>query len=206
MKDAKIGQQLTEIRVSKLFVADTQEQARWTFWTTFFCRTWTRNLHESLTPSRQTVWMNCLNIRSSQPVPCVKAIESVTGRSASIKWVNDIYMDGKKVCGILSEAVSDMESGRISHIIIGIGLNFSVSSKSFPADLQEKATSVFPDGQASITRNQLISKIWQKIVHLSFSTEKSIGLLIKEKSFVIGKNRVVQIRKERLMSVLQRNR
>lgn len=75
---------------------------------------------------------------------CVKAIESVTGRSASIKWVNDIYMDGKKVCGILSEAVSDMESGRISHIIIGIGLNFSVPQNHFPADLQEKPSLSFP--------------------------------------------------------------
>ena len=44
----------------------------------------------------------------------------------------------EKVCGILSEAVSDMESGRISHIIIGIGLNFSVPQNHFPADLQEK--------------------------------------------------------------------
>ncbi|MGC3596093.1 bifunctional biotin--[acetyl-CoA-carboxylase] synthetase/biotin operon repressor, partial [Enterococcus faecium] len=66
----------------------------------------------------------------------------------------------KKVCGILSEAVSDMESGRISLIIIGIGLNFSVPQNHFPADLQEKAITVFPDGQASVTRNLLNSKIW----------------------------------------------
>ena len=104
----------------------------------------------------------------------------------NIKWVNDIYMDGKKVCGILSEAVSDMESGRISHIIIGIGLNFSVPQNHFPADLQEKATSVFPDGQASITRNQLISKIWQKLFTYLSQPKKALDFY-KEKSFVLGK-------------------
>lgn len=57
---------------------------------------------------------------------CVKVIELVVGCFVLIKWVNDIYMDGKKVCGILFEVVSDMESGRISYIIIGIGLNFFV--------------------------------------------------------------------------------
>lgn len=57
---------------------------------------------------------------------CVKVIELVAGCFVLIKWVNDIYMDGKKVCGILFEVVSDMESGRISYIIIGIGLNFFV--------------------------------------------------------------------------------
>ncbi len=80
-----------------------------------------------------------------------------------------------------------MESGRISHIIIGIGLNFSVPQNHFPADLQEKATSVFPDGQASITRNQLISKIWQELFTYLSQPKKALAFY-KEKSFVLGKN------------------
>ena len=130
--------------------------------------------------------MNCLNIRSSQPVP-VKAIESVTGRSASIKWVNDIYMDGKK-SGILSEAVSDMESGRISHIIIGIGLNFLFLKIIFQL-ISRKAISVFSDGQASVTRNQLISKIWQELFTYLSHPEKR-WTSIKKNSY--WEKRVVQ--------------
>lgn len=95
-----------------------------------------------------------------------------------------------------------MESGRISHIIIGIGLNFSVPQNHFPADLQEKATSVFPDGQASITRNQLISKIWQELFTYLSQPKKALAFY-KEKSFVLGKT-CRSIRKERLMSVLQK--
>ena len=172
MKDAKLAAAQGD-SVSKLFVADTQEQAG-------------RGIYMSLLlhPDKRFDELPQYTIIAASA--CVKAIESVTGRSASIKWVNDIYMDGKKVCGILSEAVSDMESGRISHIIIGIGLNFSVPQNHFPADLQEKAISVFPDGQASVTRNQLISKIWQELFTYLSHPEKALDFY-KEKSFVLGK-------------------
>ncbi|MGC3549503.1 bifunctional biotin--[acetyl-CoA-carboxylase] synthetase/biotin operon repressor, partial [Enterococcus faecium] len=56
----------------------------------------------------------------------------------------------------------------------------------FPADLQEKATSVFPDGQASVTRNQQISKIWQELFTYLSHPEKALDFYI-EKSFVLGK-------------------
>lgn len=185
MKDAKLAAAQGD-SVSKLFVADTQEQARGRFGRPFFAEPG-RGIYMSLLlhPDKRFDELPQYTIIAASA--CVKAIESVTGRSASIKWVNDIYMDGKKVCGILSEAVSDMESGRISHIIIGIGLNFSVPQNHFPADLQEKAISVFPDGQASVTRNQLISKIWQELFTYLSHPEKALDFY-KEKSFVLGKN------------------
>ncbi len=79
-----------------------------------------------------------------------------------------------------------METGGISSIIIGIGLNFSIPQKQFPEAIQKKATS-FPDGQKSITRNQLISQIWKNFFHyLSEPTDEYLTLY-REKSFVLGK-------------------
>ena len=54
-------------------------------------------------------------------VAVTEAIEETTTISPQIKWVNDVYVDGKKICGILTEAETDFESGQVQSIIIGIG-------------------------------------------------------------------------------------
>ena len=59
-----------------------------------------------------------------------------------IKWVNDILIEGKKICGILTEAVSDIESGMVESIILGIGININVPETDFPADIRESAGSL----------------------------------------------------------------
>ena len=56
-------------------------------------------------------------------VSCAQAIEAVTGEEALIKWVNDIFCRGRKVAGILTEGVVDMESGRFEHAVLGMGVN-----------------------------------------------------------------------------------
>ena len=67
-------------------------------------------------------------------VAACRAIEKVSQKKAQIKWVNDVYLDGKKICGILTEAVSDFESATVSSVIIGIGIN--ISTAQFPADVE----------------------------------------------------------------------
>ena len=61
-----------------------------------------------------------------------EAIDEVCACSSQIKWVNDIFLNGKKVCGILTEAITDFETGQIEYLITGIGIN--TSEKSFPED------------------------------------------------------------------------
>lgn len=122
-------------------------------------------------------------------VAVCRAIAELTGEEATIKWVNDIYLHGKKLVGILSEAQSDMESGTISHIAIGMGLNFSTPQEDFPAELAEKATSLFADGnQTPITRNQLIQGIWRHFFQLLQGLPKDASYLeeYRQRSFVLG--------------------
>ncbi|EHJ51915.1 bifunctional biotin--[acetyl-CoA-carboxylase] ligase/biotin operon repressor BirA [Streptococcus macacae] len=111
----------------------------------------------------------------------VKAISRLTGIEAEIKWVNDIYLDGKKVAGILTEAMSSVETGLITDVIIGMGINFHVTD--FPEELQSKASSIF-SGKPTITRNQLISEIW----NIFFRTPKDDLIKVyKEKSLVLNR-------------------
>ena len=86
-------------------------------------------------------------VTSAAAVAVARAIKDVIGLECKIKWVNDIYFDGKKVCGILTEAVG-------SHIIVGIGIN--VSTESFPEDIKDIAASV---GNELTDRNVLIASV-----------------------------------------------
>lgn len=83
----------------------------------------------------------------------VAAGHDKSSQSAQIKWVNDIYLNDRKVCGILTEAVSDFESGNIESLIIGIGVNTSL--KGFPEDLLKTAGAV----EGNYSKSVLAAKI-----------------------------------------------
>lgn len=112
----------------------------------------------------------------------VKAIQRLTGIDTDIKWVNDIYLNNKKIAGILTEVISSIESGCITDVIIGVGLNFSISD--FPEEIATKATSLFQNERPTITRNQLISEIWK--LFLTIPTTDLVKVY-KEKSLVLDK-------------------
>ena len=69
-------------------------------------------------------------------VAVAEAIDALLMKETAIKWVNDLYLDGKKICGILSEATSDFETGRITSVVIGIGISFSIPQQQFPAEIR----------------------------------------------------------------------
>ena len=82
-------------------------------------------------------------ITACAAVAVALAIEELSGRPANIKWVNDIYMDKRKVCGILTEASVDCESGLLNYAVVGIGINTLVPAGDFPQELQTIAGSAF---------------------------------------------------------------
>lgn len=88
----------------------------------------------------------------------VKACNEVTQSSCFIKWPNDIVLNGKKICGILTEMSAELDY--INHIVIGIGINANIDS--FPLELKEKATSIKLETGEKIKRAQLINQILLK--------------------------------------------
>ena len=58
-------------------------------------------------------------------VSVARAVKALCGLELGIKWVNDLYYQGKKVCGILTEAGTDIESGQVEWLVVGIGLNLT---------------------------------------------------------------------------------
>ena len=116
-----------------------------------------------------------------------KAIKNLTMIEVDIKWVNDIYLKNKKIAGILTEAMTSVETGLVTDIIIGLGINFSIED--FPEYLKEKAGSLFMQ-PAPISRNDLISEIW----NCFYNTDPDELLYIyKERSIVLGKEVTFQL-------------
>lgn len=87
-----------------------------------------------------------LSVTTAAAVAVARAIERVSPRQARIKWVNDVFCDDKKVCGILTEASLDTETGGLSYAVLGIGINVRDPKDGFPADLRDIAASVFGEG------------------------------------------------------------
>ncbi|OJU16771.1 MAG: biotin--[acetyl-CoA-carboxylase] ligase [Clostridiales bacterium 43-6] len=114
-----------------------------------------------------------------------KAIETQARIETKIKWVNDIYKGDKKVCGILTEASVKMENGELEYIIIGIGINTSVTD--FPEDLKDIAGSVSEAGFI-ISRNRLVAEILNELESgfVSF-LDKSFISEYKSRSLILGK-------------------
>jgi BirA family biotin operon repressor/biotin-[acetyl-CoA-carboxylase] ligase len=94
-----------------------------------------------------------------------RAISRVLEIETRIKWVNDIFVGDQKVCGILTEAVSDFQTGTIESLILGIGVNVTTGKESFPDDIRKTAGSLLPT-QASVSRNRLAAAILDELFKL----------------------------------------
>lgn len=119
-------------------------------------------------------------------VEVCRAIEKVCGVYPQIKWVNDIYLNGKKICGILTEAVMDFESAMVESLIVGIGVN--VGAGAFPEDVAEIAGAISNGGEKKFSRNTLAAEIINGVAGIE-SKLSSGGYIdeYKRRSMVIGK-------------------
>lgn len=91
---------------------------------------------------------------------CVaKAIESVIPEQVEIKWVNDILLNHKKICGILNEMSVEGAKGELKYLVCGIGVNVHNKRESFPEELQAVASSIEAETQRAVDRSQLAAQI-----------------------------------------------
>ncbi len=113
--------------------------------------------------------MDNLMLTTQSAVAVYRAVRKVCGVELSIKWVNDLYYEGHKVCGILSEGQTSMESGRMEFVIVGIGINLYEPEEGFPEDIREKAGSIL--GKRSegkiVDRNRIAAELIREFYALA---------------------------------------
>ncbi len=128
-------------------------------------------------------------LTSAAGVAVCEALKAVCKIQPKIKWVNDIYLNEKKLCGILTEASTDFESGNLQYVVIGIGINYRFSSKQLPDEIKEIATSLFEHCEQTLpTRNVIISMIVHQLIDLiENETAQNIINRYRELSMVVGR-------------------
>ena len=102
-------------------------------------------------------------ITSAVAVATAEAIESLCKADVKIKWVNDLYLNGKKIVGILTEASVDMEMRALDIAVIGIGINVRSVGDSFDAELSSRATSIQDETGAVLDRNELCAAVINRL-------------------------------------------
>ncbi len=115
------------------------------------------------------------------------AIEKVFSKNATIKWVNDVFIKDKKVCGILTEANFSLENSQIDSIIVGIGINIYKPKGDFPNEIRETAGYIL-ENQIENARNKIVAHTLNEFLEIfnEFDKEK-ISKEYKDRSFIIGK-------------------
>lgn len=126
-------------------------------------------------------------ITAAAAVSVCEALEAYGCKNAMIKWVNDILIDSKKVCGILSEGVINSETGKFEGVIVGIGINVYKPYNDFADDIKDIAGAAFETRENDL-KNKIAAYIIKRLISYSKNlSSKEFLEYYKQRSIVIGK-------------------
>ncbi|NLJ71268.1 MAG: biotin--[acetyl-CoA-carboxylase] ligase [Clostridiaceae bacterium] len=122
-------------------------------------------------------------------VALAKAIDKISGKNTGIKWVNDIYLDNKKIAGILCESELDFATGTIAYLVVGVGVNVYQPKNNFPEQIANTAAAIYPIAERrSGLRNSIIAEFlnqWEIYIQPNYS-EQALKVF-REKSILTNK-------------------
>ncbi|MGI6077893.1 MAG: biotin--[acetyl-CoA-carboxylase] ligase [Fastidiosipilaceae bacterium] len=176
-----------------VIVADSQLKGRGRFGRTFHSPPGT-GIYFSflLRPEAYHVPVNILPAIAA--VATSEGIREVFGIKNGIKWVNDIYIDDRKVAGILTEAEIDLETGSQAYVVVGIGINVYAPLQSFPEEIKNIAGTVLDGEPRPNGRNRLIAAILNKWDYYSaVENIDECSRLFRERSILKGRDVQVTI-------------
>lgn len=126
-------------------------------------------------------FFDAVGVTTYAAVCVAEAISALTSKECGIKWVNDVFYAGKKVCGILTEAVTDFETGGLDSVVVGIGINLRPGS--FPPELRDVAGSL---ELKEPVKNELCADIVRRL--LAFDPhDRTYMDVYRSRSIVLGR-------------------
>ena len=129
---------------------------------------------------------DAVQITTAAAVSVCNALESLGVSDSRIKWVNDIYIGKRKICGILTESSFDSQREMLDFAVLGVGINIYESKEGFPDEIKDVAGAVFPKREENL-RNKFIGAFINEffVYYNSLSSKKHLKEY-KEKSCVLG--------------------
>lgn len=172
-----------------------------------------------VSPKGKGVWMSIVLKPKVEPMEVAKitllgaaavhnALEKINVNS-KIKWPNDILIEDKKICGILTEM--NCELNMINYVVIGIGINVNLDNKEIPEDLKHKATSIRISQGKEIDRKILVSHILNEFENLYIpfkdkgDGKKAIDICRKNSALIGKEVRIIKGEEVRLGKALDIN-
>lgn len=107
-----------------------------------------------------------MSLTAQAAVATRRAIAEVCGVQTQIKWVNDLVLKGRKLCGILTELSLEAESGLVSYAVVGVGVNCNRPAEDFPPELREVAGSILSLTGSRVARNALAAAMIRSLSEL----------------------------------------
>lgn len=182
---ASNSEPLQEIPV---FIAKSQTGGRGRLGRSFFSPEETGLYMSILLPINENLIETDL-ITPAAGVAVCRTIEELSKQKPKIKWVNDVYINKKKVCGILAEGIIDSTLGKISKVVLGIGINLFEPKAGFPEEIANIATSLFGKNveNPKSVKYQFVGKLLENLEKtLEAAQEKTVMEEYKERSLVLG--------------------
>ena len=105
-------------------------------------------------------------ITACAAVAAARTADRLSGERTQIKWVNDLLLHGRKICGILTEASVDAGTGRVEYLVVGIGVNLRLPEGDFPPELRGIAGSVFGEKTIPDLRCRMAAGILDELLDL----------------------------------------
>ena len=120
------------------------------------------------------------------------AVEDKCGVEAGIKWPNDVVVNGKKICGILTEMT--VETDYIQHVVTGVGIN--VNMDSIPEEIRESATSLFLESGKKTARAELLQAVLERFEEYygKYAADLGMDSMLEEyNAHLVNRNRQVRV-------------
>ncbi len=132
-------------------------------------------------------------ITSAAAVAAAIAVENICDSEVQIKWVNDLYMNGKKICGILTEAAVNTDGKSLEYVIVGIGINVRSISDELEDELKLRASSIEDETGKILDRNVLCAAVLNELdTWLGKIEDRSYITEYRQREFLTGKRIIAE--------------
>lgn len=171
---------------NKIIIAESQTHGKGRLGRTFYSPSKT-GIYISIIIIPNTALEDPAFLTTSAAVAVCRTLKKLYKIDAKIKWINDIFVGGKKICGILTEGFANFESRTIDSAVIGIGINVK-ENKETPEELKQIATSISEQcNNAKINRAELAAHICGETLKILCEDNNKVIDEYKTLSFLIGK-------------------
>ena len=119
-------------------------------------------------------------------VSVAETVMKYNSNDVKIKWVNDVYIDGKKVCGILTEGAINANK-MLDYAVVGIGINLIAPENGFPDDIKDIATAIFPGNTEENIKEKIVADIVNKFFDMYNGIDTDFVNRYKQYSYLTGK-------------------